>query len=298
MSNPFRRAFEDTVDDGSFSSALIRNSLLAAESKFYPPRQAYLSVEILGSEAEAYLSSQVALSVSDAAAYFAKALESPQKENVRITNSFRRKVGIRNAGTVGNRIILGFNARQDDPQTPLIDESRLPSLGESSARSLTLALPSEESDNATVENSVALLDAERNGLFNLSRDLGRFNRTIKLDLTVNEETGSSGVLTPTHARSMYELLMEARKETWKIEVNGRLDGMRSRRRQFFLEADNRNEIAGTIDPDLLTELPKFIDKRVTASIKCVRMHYASGRTGKIAYRLESIRPLSEPTVLM
>lgn len=293
MSNPFRQAFDEARDDGSVSSRLIRGSLLAAESKFYPPRQAYLSVEILGAEVEAYLSSEVALAVSDTAAYFAKAIDSPRAMNARISNSFRKKVGLKNLGSFGNRIVLGFTQPADDPDTPLIDESQLVTLGESSVRSLALSLPNDSEDDQSLDNALGLRPVERNGLFKLAETLSKFNRSVQLGLNVKDQETVGGILTASQASVLNESLKESSLETWKSDFSGRLDGMRSRRRQFFLELGDGTEIAGTIDPELIDKLPRYIDKQVNVRVVCQQPMYKNGRTGKVAYRLESIEGVSE-----
>lgn len=298
MTNPFRQQLESIDNDGTFASRIFQSSLLAAESKFFPPRQAYLNVDILGAEVEAYLSSEVAKTISNSTAYFAKAFDDPHTTNARMSNQFHKKVGLRNVASSGNRIVFGFTQPADDPQTPLIDESRLPSLGEKSAENLALSLPSSEDDDASLDNALALLDVERNGLYKLSETLRKFRKSIRLGLSLDGAITSEGTLTAEQANVLWENLSDSKPETWQMKVTGRLDGMRSRRRQFFLECDNGTELTGTIEAELVQQMPRYIDKKVTATITAQQLKFNSGRIGKPVYRIDAIRGISESSTLI
>ncbi|MBD0853064.1 hypothetical protein CU043_02305 [Corynebacterium striatum] len=288
---------DPTVAGESFASMISRMSRAAAEMKFSPSRNAVLSVDILGQEVEAYLAAEVAKSVTDAAALFAKAIQDPRKENARITNDFRRRVGIRNIASTGNHLVFGFPSKADDPQTPLVDESQIPSLGETSARNLAVTLPCDAEDDSSLDSVMGLALPERSGLSKLSEVLAKYRKTVRLELNVDNELKTFGVLTSEQAKVLYENLKKQTEEQWIQEFSGRLDGMRSRRRQFYLELKNEREISGVIGEDLIAELPKYIDKQVNAVVTCRRPSYANGRSGRVVYRLDSIQGAVAPADL-
>lgn len=288
MTNPLRRALEEHAFDDSPLSRLARGSLLAGEQKFYTPRSALLEVEIDGPRVDAYVNAQVSMAVMDSVAHFAKSQTDTTAEQVRISQHFRESLGFRNLGSSGNKILLGFPHAVPDKNDALIDRRESPSKAEASTRSLTQVLPENQQDDSALDAALGLRTPERIGLHKLSETIDRLSRSIELTLKISDGRTLGGQLTSEQARVLRESLSESEYENWTINVTGVLDGMRTRRRQFFLEVPGQKDISGTIDEELLDILPLFINQRVHAKIACRRKKQASGRTGRTGYRLVHI----------
>src|SRR5690606_4720219 len=71
-------------------------------------------------------------------------------------------------------------------------------------------------------------------------------------------------------------------------VSGRLDGVRTRRRIFYLERDTGATIQGAVAPDLLDEIKENLDRPVTARLRGVRTTTIDGRRGRPVYELLEI----------
>lgn len=270
-----------------FAQQILEISKAAANSKFNTPRDSLLDVEILGREAEAYLTSDVLQSVVNAGGYFAKAISEPSSGEVRLNPQFRQKLGVRHLALQGNSFTLGFPPRVDNAQTPLIDESTIPTLAERSFENLTDALPKDVNDELALSSALGMLPPERKGLHQLSETLNKHKVSVALKLATPERD-YQGVLTHGQAGILVDSLNESKDITWKQSISGRLDGMRTRRRQFFFETSQGVDIVGAIADDLLSSLPAFINKPVVGEFVCRQPIYATGKKGKIAYRLTDI----------
>lgn len=289
MTNPLRQALDQVELDDSFLSRLSRASLRAGEQKFFTPRTAVLEVEIDGPRVDAYVGAQVSMAVMDSVAHFSKALGGAP-DRVRVTQPYREALGFTNLGSIGNKILLGFPAAQPDKEAPLIDRRETPSKTETSTRALTLVLPENQEDDEALDAALGLKTPERLGLQKLSERIDQLSRSIELTLKISDGQRLEGQLSSEQARVLKNSLAESSTDEWEIDVTGVLDGMRTRRRQFFLETENGRNIAGTIDEELLESLPQFINRKVEAKIACRRQRQASGRLGRTGHRLIAIKP--------
>lgn len=294
MTNPLRQALQENAFGDSRLDQLARGSLLAGEQKFFTPAKSLLSVEIEGGKVDASAVAKVSLAVIDSAAHFAKSVSDRTGRDVRVTRSFRERLGFENLGMVGNRIYLGFPGPVKDDQDALMSSTETPSVAEVATKAFAQSLPESPEDDAALDAALGLLTPERVGLRNLSEVLDELSRTIEVSLKVRDGSEFIGQMTSEQARTLKSSLSESRNEEDTSTYRGVLDGMRTRRRQFFLDSKSGESIAGTVADELLTTLPKFIGQSVIATVVKSTVRRADGRSGRPGYRLINIAPDLDP----
>ena len=116
-------------------------------------------------------------------------------------------------------------------------------------------------------------------------------RTSSIALSLTPTTGEEVMrsMTTEQARVLQSSLRESREDVGYETVSGRLDGVRTRRRIFYLERDTGTTIQGAVAPDLLDEIKENLDRPVTARLRVVRTTTIDGRRGRPVYELLEIR---------
>lgn len=292
MTNPLRRALDRLPFDDSIESMLVQGSLMAAEEKFFSPRLSRLAVDIEGPPVDAYTSSRVSLAVMETTAHFLRAIGStdPEKE-MRISRRNRESLGFVNLGSVGNTIYLGLPQSGGDETDSLISRNDMPTLTESSVKSLAEVLPEDDQDDAALDAALGLHTVQRVGLKSLSETLTDLSRSIELTLRINAGEEVRGQLSTEQAQVLKSSLEETDLKKWDMTIEGHLDGMRTRRRKFFLDTPS-STISGAVEESLLPILPQFIGKQVRAKVVVQQPRKKSGQHGRKAYRLIAIEPAS------
>jgi hypothetical protein len=97
-------------------------------------------------------------------------------------------------------------------------------------------------------------------------------------------------MTTEQARILHGSLRESREAVGYETVSGRLDGVRTRRRIFYLEREGGGTIQGAVAPDLLDEIKENLDRPVTARLRVVRTTTIDGRRGRPVHELLEITP--------
>jgi hypothetical protein len=98
---------------------------------------------------------------------------------------------------------------------------------------------------------------------------------------------------PRPARELSDTLVAGNLDRERVEVAGRLDGLRTRRRVFFFEGPNI-EYEGGFEQDLADTVKAFIDKPAMAILERVRHRRVTGIAGRWSYRLLHLRRPGEP----
>lgn len=297
MTNPFRTHLRTTEFGQDRLSQLSKASLEAAEKKYFPGTNPTLTVDVLGDEVDAYVNARVSMALVESTAHFAKAATDSMNAP-RITPKFRSSLGLRNLGSFGNRIILGFDQPVSSTQDAILESDKALTLAESAAQTLTRVLPEDDNDDSSLDAAGGLLVPQRIGLHKLAEELESLNRKIGLSLQVRTGERLVGQLSATQAKVLSSSLSETRNESEHIEIYGVLDGMRTRRQLFFLDTQSGHSIYGTVDDELLPHLRQFIGRPVSAKLTVYQPVRADGRRGRKSYRLTSIKPAPEQTDLL
>ena len=110
---------------------------------------------------------------------------------------------------------------------------------------------------------------------------------------VSGETIDS-VLSAEQAGVLKSSLSESRVDRRTITIQGRLDGVRTKRRIFYLEPESGAEIHGAVDLELLEAVRTNLDRQIFATLEEERIRTLSGRRNQPLYRL--IRIESAPAM--
>jgi len=113
---------------------------------------------------------------------------------------------------------------------------------------------------------------------------------LRIMLDGGDETVSSAVGLE-QAQLITELLRDTREDVQRLDVRGRLDGVRFRRREFYLDVNGR-DIHGVVDEPLVDTVRALLDHDVEARIERVQRVTASGAHQQATYRLVGLAPLT------
>jgi hypothetical protein len=111
---------------------------------------------------------------------------------------------------------------------------------------------------------------------------------MALTPTAGEQVTRS--MTTEQARILQGSLRESREAVGYETVRGRLDGVRTRRRIFYLDRESGGTIQGAVAEDLLDEIKENLDRPVTARLRVVRTTTIDGRRGRPVFELLEITP--------
>jgi len=285
----FRQIAED-IPGGTWLDDLARASALAAHAKFERSiRSPLLRVAVFGStQLDAYTFSEISKALQDATAKVGHIVRNPQDEVTSVQQTDREKAPLIQRGQAGNTMFFGFPETTEP--TALIDEG-IETLSERAVKELCDFLPANGSDDGALDAVLLQRDTVRNAISDIVGAVGRHaGINLTLDPTGGEELTRS--LTIDQARVLQHSLRESREDVGYETVSGRLDGVRTRRRIFYLERDTGASIKGAVADDLLDEIKVNLDCPVTAKLRVVRTTTIDGRRGRPVYELLKIH--SEP----
>lgn len=96
------------------------------------------------------------------------------------------------------------------------------------------------------------------------------------------------VVTEDQAEYIADLLSDTSKKVTHLTVKGRLDGMRFKRRMFYLESGDDDEYPETIDEALVDEVKDLLGQEVTARLEKITYTSLAGRRSRPTYRLVGV----------
>nr|WP_221219224.1 hypothetical protein [Prauserella isguenensis] len=265
---------------------LARASARAAHAKFERPiRSALLRVSMLDSpRMDAYAFSDISRALQDATAKVGHIVRNPQGEITYVQPADREKAPLLQRGQAGNALFFGF-PETSDPDA-LINDG-IETLSERAVKELCDFLPINGSDDGALDAVLLQRDTIRNAVSDV---VSAVTKTSSLGLTLMPTSGEEVTrsMTTEQARVLHNSLRESREDVGYETVTGRLDGVRTRRRIFYLERDTGSTIQGAVVPDLLDQIKVNLDRPVTARLRVVRTTTIDGRRGRPVYELLDI----------
>jgi hypothetical protein len=291
-SSSFRDALRDITGD-SWLDDLARASLTAADAKFSPDHvpPPVLRVALVGiRDMEAHDSYLITKAVQDATAKLGHIIRDPRSERSMAHPADRAKALLIQRGQAGNILLFGFPPILDESTTESIPLGRVETLGVRAARELVSVLPSSAEDDAALDAVLAQRLTVRNAVNDIVNAVPRKASGIGLQLTPSAGDAVSSVLSAEQAHVLKESLRETRVDRRIITMAGRLDGVRTRRRIFYLEPDSGGEIHGAMDLELLDEIRANLDHHVVVRLQEEHTQSLSGRRSQPLYRLIRIQP--------
>ncbi|PWV78532.1 hypothetical protein SAMN05421630_104266 [Prauserella marina] len=280
------RQLSEGIPGGTWLDDLARASAMAAHAKFErTSRSPLLRVSMLGStQLDAYTFSDISRALQDATAKIGHIVRNPHGEITYVQPADREKAPLIQRGQAGNAMFFGF------PETSAPDaliSDGIETLSERAVKELCDFLPANGSDDGALDAVLLQRDTVRNAVSDIVNAVSK-NSGIGLSLmpTAGDELTRS--MTTEQARVLQGSLRESREDVGYETVTGRLDGVRTRRRIFYLERDTGSTIQGAVAPDLLDEIKLNLDRPVTARLRVVRTTTIDGRRGRPVYELLEI----------
>jgi len=283
----FRR-IADEIPGGTWLDDLARASAMAAHVKFErTSRSPLLRVSMLGSvNLDAYTFSDISRALQDATAKIGHIIRNPQGEITYVQPADRDKAPLLQRGQAGNTIFFGFP--EPAPDDALIHDG-IETLSERAVKELCDFLPANGSDDGALDAVLLQRDTVRNAVSDIVNAVVK-NVGIGIELTPTSGDDVARSMTFDQAKVLHSSLREQREAVGYETVSGRLDGVRTRRRIFYLERESGGTIQGAVAPDLLDQLKDNLDRPVTARLRVVRTTTADGRRGRPVHELLEITP--------
>ncbi|OXM72128.1 hypothetical protein L1857_34360 [Amycolatopsis thermalba] len=287
MMMDFRR-IADEIPGGTWLDDLARASAMAAHAKFErTARSPLLRVSMLGpTNLDAYTFSDISRALQDATAKVGHIIRNPQGEITYVQQADRDKAPLIQRGQAGNTIFFGFP--EPAPDDALIHDG-IETLSERAVKELCDFLPANGSDDGALDAVLLQRDTVRNAVSDIVSAVVK-NTGIGLQLTPTAGEDVTRSMTTDQAKVLHNSLRESREEVGYETVSGRLDGVRTRRRIFYLERESGGTIQGAVAPDLLDQIKENLDRPVTARLRVVRTTTIDGRRGRPVHELLEITP--------
>ena len=288
MRNEFRR-IADEIPGGTWLDDLARASAMAANAKFERTcRSPLLHVSVIGeTHLDAYTFSDISRAVQDATAKIGHIIRNPSGEVTIVQQADRDKAPLIQRGQAGNAIFFGF------PE-PALDDAALihdgiETLSERAVKELCDFLPANGSDDGALDAVLLQRDTVRNAVSDIVNAVTK-NSGIGIALTPTSGEQVTCSMTTGQAKILQSSLRESREAVGYETVRGRLDGVRTRRRIFYLDRESGGTIQGAVAPDLLDHIKENLDRPVTARLRVVRTTTIDGRRGRPVFELLEITP--------
>lgn len=290
-SSPFRDALRDITGD-SWLDDLARASLLAADAKFSPD---YVTPPVLRlvfaglRDVEAHDSYLTTKAIQDATAKLAHIIRKPGTETSVAYAADRAKAPLLLRSQAGNLIVFGFPSLEGEAGPDALAGTATETLAVRAARELVNVLPSSAEDDAAVDAVLAQRPTVRNAVNGLVNAVPRKAAGLGLRLIPSSGEPVNSVLSMEQANVLKDSLRETRVGRRMVTMSGRLDGVRTKRRIFYLEPESGGEIHGALDLQLLEDVRANLNQQVVVQLEEERIVSVSGRRSQPLYRLISIQ---------
>ncbi|MFJ7211895.1 hypothetical protein [Amycolatopsis sp. NPDC098790] len=288
MRNEFRR-IADEIPGGTWLDDLARASAMAANAKFErTSRSPLLHVSVIGEQTiDAYTFSDISRALQDATAKIGHIIRNPSGEVTQVQQADRDKAPLIQRGQAGNAIFFGFPELDVSDDALIVDG--IETLSERAVKELCDFLPANGSDDGALDAVLLQRDTVRNAVSDIVNAVAK-NAGIGMALTPTAGEQVTRSMTTEQARILQGSLRESREAVGYETVRGRLDGVRTRRRIFYLDREPGGTIQGAVAPDLLDQIKENLDRPVTARLRVVRTTTIDGRRGRPVFELLEITP--------
>jgi len=285
VTKSFSEARQEITGD-SWLDKLARASLLAAEAKFSGREIPLLRVVVSGVRTiDAYDSSQVTKAVQDATAKLGHTISFPNADRSSALAADRERARLIQRGQTGNVIIFGFpEPRTHEDILGLTVET----LAERAVRELVSVLPGSTDDDASLDAVLAQRLTVRNAVNDIARAVPQSAAGLGFHMASADGEEIDSVLSQEQATVLKSSLGESRVDRRTVTVAGRLDGVRTKRRIFYLEPDSGPEIHGAIELELMETVRASLDQRIIATLEEERTRTLAGRQSGRLFRLVRI----------
>jgi hypothetical protein len=265
-----------------------RNSLRVLRERF-APTSAQLRVAIEG-PLSATAIADITSALQRATALAAKAILDPKNFAITVQAGLVERAPLIPVGQ--SRGTLYFEFPETGVDTQALERTPTAHLAESAMREVLGILPEDASDHASLLALPQRRPQYRSAVKALAAALGeQMSMSLSMKPTGASETERS-VLTAEQAREVPDVLSGVEEKRDILTIHGIMDGMRTRRRLFYVEErDSGDEYFGAIEDDTrLQEVVDLVGQPVVARIsKLVRLR-ADGSKSHPSYSLLSVTP--------
>lgn len=295
MSNPFSNARRD-VENNSWLARAALSSLRSAEAKFHgrATPSPLLRVDLRTAAAlGAYETSLVSMALQDATAKLGHLIRDPSRNWTQASPESRREALLLARGQIGNSLFFGFPVATSAVES-LLPEQHVPTVSEVAVKELCELLPDSAEDDAALDAVLGQRATARSAVGDLVEAVKKAHVDLSLNLTLLDHIVHSE-LSRDQAEVLSDALNETRTDRRTEQLVGRLDGVRTRRRIFYLELETEQEIHGAVGGDaaLMAAIRENLDQQVVATVESEQVESNRGRRGRPTYRLISlVRPAS------
>jgi hypothetical protein len=190
-------------------------------------------------------------------------------------------------GQTGNMIIFGF------PEAPVEAEEidlalTAETLAERAVWELVSVLPRSADDDASLDAVLAQRPTVRNAVNDIAQAVPKRAEGLGFHMTPVSGEAIDSVLSAEQAGVLKSSLSESRVDRRTMTIIGRLDGVRTKRRIFYLEPQSGAEIHGAVDLELMEAVRANLDRQVIATLEEERIRTLAGRRNQPLYRLIKI----------
>lgn len=273
-------------DDGRVNR-LRRASFAAYRQKFSLPTT-QLRVDITGT-LTATVVAHVTAALQHATALAAKAILDPKNAATQVQGSLLERAPLLPIGQ--SRGTLYFELPQAVIPSDTIEQTPVAGLTENAVLELIEILPETDADERTLQALPSRRPQYRTAVKKLAAAL---DGAASLSLSMKPTGGTvseRSVLTAAQALEVPDLLSGAQEKRDTLTVYGVLDGMRTRRRLFYLDERNTtHEFSGAIDEDQMEKVMSLVGQQVVARIEKLVLLRTDGSKSHPSYALKSIAP--------
>jgi hypothetical protein len=292
VSDFFREAIAEITGD-SWLDDLARASWRAAEEKFspdyVPPAQLRVSFPGLR-EVQARDSYLAMKAIQNATTKLAHIIRNPGSETNIAYAADRAKAPLLLRSQAANVIVFGFPVVEDEVPPGTLVGTVSETLAVQAARELVNVLPSSAEDDAALDAVLAQRRTVRNAVNDIVMAVPPKADGLSFQLTPSSGESVFSVLSRDQASMLRDSLQEMRVDRRTVLMAGRLDGVRTKRRIFYLEPESGGEIHGALDLESMDDIRANLDRNVLVRLEEERTQSVSGQRSQPRYRLLSIEP--------
>jgi hypothetical protein len=261
---------------------------MAANAQFErTARSPLLHVSVIGETLiDAYTCSTIGRALQDATAKIGHIIRNPSGEVTIVQQADRDKAPLIQRGQAGNAIFFGFP--EPASEDALIHDG-IETLSERAVKELCDFLPANGSDDGALDAVLLQRDTVRNAVSDIVNAVTK-HAGVSMAFTPTTGEQITRSMTVEQARILQGSLRESREAVGYETVRGRLDGVRTRRRIFYLDRESGGTIQGAVSEDLLDQIKENLDRPVTARLRVVRTTTIDGRRGRPVFELLDITP--------
>jgi hypothetical protein len=273
------------ITGNGISDRLRRNSLRVLRERWAPTTPP-LRLQLTGRhEVTAHELALITDATQDAVAKIATLLARPSSEQTRVTNAARNRALLIPRAHSANTLLFDFPGTFAGEG---LEMGPMDHLARQATSELLEYLPEAAEDTAALAALPERRLAVRSAVQTLATGV-QGSSGISIELAGRGSQTAKSVLTLEQAREIPSLLSGERIASTAISVTGLLDGMRTRRRLFYIvENESGHEFEGSVGDSLLSAVQGSLGKVVTAGLTKRVTLRADGHRTNASYDLNSI----------